>query len=92
MSNWEIDTEFGFHRNTDFRPRRLPYGKHVFIWCRPKDSQDWSDFDGTTMRQGGEEFRPCKLSGHGDGQRVFVAGSPYGHLPEKFEFGPDCVM
>lgn len=91
--------------STDSRPRRfeartlagipqptqvrdIPYGSHQFVMARPVKG-DWSDFDGSTMRQGREEFRPVMISGVEEGQRIFVIGSAHGYDITKFEVGAD---
>ncbi len=68
--------------------RDIPYASHVFVLARPVMG-DWSDFDGSTMRQGREEFRPVMISGVEEGQRIFVIGSAHGYEITKFEIGAD---
>ena len=60
------------------------FGKHMFIMVRPV-KRDWSDYDGSTMRQGREEFRPCMIRGHNSSQSVRCHGSAYAYPLEEFE-------
>lgn len=68
--------------------RDIPYASHQFVMARPVKG-DWSEYDGSTMRQGREEFRPVMISGVESGQRIFVIGSSYGYDITKFEIGVD---
>lgn len=93
--------------STDSRPRRfeartvagikeptkvrdIPYASHQFVMARPVKG-DWNEYDGSTMRQGREEFRPVMISGVEQGQRIFVIGSAYGYDITKFEIGVDLA-
>ena len=72
--------------------RELPFfGAHIFVFARPI-AGDWSDYDHCFRVQGRDEFRPCMIRGHHEGQRVYTLGSQYGHLPEEFEFGSDIAV
>lgn len=64
----------------------LEFGKHMFVWARPR-ARDWSFYDGSTSRQGIEEFRPVMVRGHNEAQNVRVQGSAYAFAMEDFEFG-----
>lgn len=64
----------------------IKFAGHLFVWARPLVN-DWSRYDGATMRQGREEFRPVMVRGHNDGQCVYAAGSQYAYPMEEFEFG-----
>ena len=70
--------------------RDIPYASHQFVMARPVMG-DWSDFDGSTMRQGREEFRPVMISGVEQGQRIFVIGSAHGYDIANFEVGADLA-
>lgn len=71
--------------------RDIPWGSHQFVFARPL-TKDWSELDGTTMKVGREEFRPVKISGVGDGQRIYVIGSAYGYAVDQFEIGADIAQ
>lgn len=71
--------------------RDIPYGSHQFVLARPVEG-DWSDFDGSTMKQGRDEYRPVMISGVEEGQRIFVIGSAYGYDITKFEVGFDLSI
>jgi hypothetical protein len=64
--------------------REIPYGGHEFVMARPTN-RDWSDYDGSTMKQGRAEFRPCMIRGHNSGQSMRCIGSPYAHPLSEFE-------
>jgi hypothetical protein len=64
----------------------IPFGEHIFVLARPR-TKDWSTIDGTTMRVGNAEWRPCKISGHNDGQRLYIIGSQYAFDLDHFEIG-----
>lgn len=68
--------------------RDIPYASHQFVMARPVKG-DWNEYDGSTMRQGREEFRPVMISGVEQGQRIFVIGSAHGYDITKFEIGDD---
>lgn len=69
----------------------IPWGGHGFILARPK-VDDWSEYDGSTIRAGREEFRPVMIRGVESGQRVYVHGGSYGFDVDRFEFsGPLTV-
>ena len=72
-----------------FGPERFsfPYGEHIFVLARPL-AHDWKEFDGSTMNQGREEWRPMMVRGHGTGQRLFSPGSHYAQPMARFEIGP----
>lgn len=69
---------------------KLPQGYHQFIMARPK-SDDWAKYDGSAFMRGRYEWRPVKVEGHGDGQRVWVIGDQHGYLPEEFDFGKEIA-
>jgi hypothetical protein len=68
--------------------RKMPYAAHQFVMARPL-SRDWSYFDGSTSKQGNEEFRPVMIRGHEHGQRIFCIGTAYGYDLDQFEIGQD---
>jgi len=64
--------------------RDLPFAGHCYVLARPIKG-DWSEYDGSTSRQGRQEFRPCMIRGIESGQRVYVIGSQYAYDLAKFE-------
>lgn len=64
----------------------IAYTGHLFVWARPL-VKSWSYYDGATMKQGNEEFRPVMVRGIENGQSVRVAGTQYAYPMEDFEFG-----
>ena len=64
----------------------IEFSKHIFVWARPR-AGDWSHYDGSTTRQGNEEFRPVLVWGHNEDQSVMVHGSASAYTPEEFQFG-----
>ncbi len=92
----ELDQEYHYTprrfeaRTTSVQPnynnavRDLPFAGHCFVMARPIKG-DWSEYDGTTMRAGREEFRPCMIRGQDTGQRLNVIGSAYSYDLAKFE-------
>lgn len=92
----EIDQEYHYTprrfeaRTTSVQPnynnavRDLPFAGHCFVMARPIKG-DWSEYDGSTMRQGRQEFRPCMIRGQDTGQRLNVIGSAYSYDLSKFE-------
>ena len=69
----------------------IPYIGYGFILGRPRE-KDWSEFDGSTMKQGREDWRPIMIRGINSGQTVKVHGSAYGYKLDDFEItGPLTV-
>ncbi len=85
---FEARTVAGIKQPTQVRD--IPWGSHQFVLARPVMG-DWSDFDGSTMRQGRDEFRPVMIRGVEQGQRIFVIGSASGYDITKFEVGADLA-
>ena len=69
----------------------IPFAGHLFVWARPL-VRTWSYYDGATMAQGRDEFRPVMVRGHDTGQGVYCQGSAYHYPMEDFEFGEVISM
>ena len=56
-----------------------PYGGHVFVLARPKEH--WHPNDEYSKN----EWIPCKISGFGDSQRIWIIGSSTAYNLKNWE-------
>lgn len=71
--------------------RDLKWGEPVYVMARPIPGRTWNDLNWTSAGQK-RNWRPCKLDGIGDSQRIYIIDVSGAFAIDDFEIGPEFEM